>query len=238
MDQTIDFLLRLLEVLQAPIAGLLTVYLMAAIKKVSKTIAGANPTIQILLVPLISFLITEAGAAINLALPTDLTVWDPSTANAAISSGIAYGIHAGRKWRTGAVAILLLLLPSVASAQELPSLVIEGITYDSVTGIATNCPLREIGGRLRVEGYRGQTIRCQAWAVNADGAYTPGDIHAVDYDSTFLSIDVDNSLDPEGYHQPATLAIHLLRPGNWSFRLTDDPVVSPSLQPFRESHGW
>jgi len=99
MDDVLNFLLDIVELLQQPIVGILTMYAMLGLKKMSSWIAARAPVIQQLFVPILAWGFTELGGLLNLVLPTDLAVWDASIMSATISAGIAYAIHAGRRIR-------------------------------------------------------------------------------------------------------------------------------------------
>lgn len=92
-------LLKLLGLVGPMLVALLTVPLMAGLKKAVTLLGKLPPVAQQVLVLLISFGLTQLGALLNVAIPTDLTLFADSDVNALLSAALAMAIHAGAKAR-------------------------------------------------------------------------------------------------------------------------------------------
>lgn len=90
-------LLELMTLLGPAIAGLLTVPILNAIKRLSTWVDNTPAVVKQMLAIVIAFVLTKGGELINTALPTDLALFTGESLEALIAAGIAYGVHAGRK---------------------------------------------------------------------------------------------------------------------------------------------
>ena len=99
METIIGSLVEILDILQEPLIGILTVYVMMGLKYVQQWIGKMNAVLQQMLVPLIAYGLTWLSSLLEVVVPLDLGLWTEPTTSAAISAGVAYAIHAGRKLR-------------------------------------------------------------------------------------------------------------------------------------------
>ena len=91
-------MLDLLISTMAPlIIGLVTVPVMAQLKNFVVFIDDMAPGLQRILTALIALALTQLGAFVNIALPTDLVLITADNLEAVMAAGIAMAAHAGRK---------------------------------------------------------------------------------------------------------------------------------------------
>ena len=93
-----DFLLQpLLNTALPIIIGMLTPKVMGGVKHVAKFVDGQHAPIQQMLVAGIAWGLTEASGFLGTALPGTLSMVTDNEISAALSAGIAFAIHAGKK---------------------------------------------------------------------------------------------------------------------------------------------
>ncbi len=101
-----DILLDFAGVAAPALAGLLTFPLLQGIKLLAKPVQKLPAAGKQLAAVAISFGLTKAGAALNVALPMTLESFTGSDAEALAAAGIAMAVHAGKKARENAPARL------------------------------------------------------------------------------------------------------------------------------------
>lgn len=89
------FLIDAMQVLGPVLVGLLTYYASEWLLKYRAWSDGLSPHIKRGVVLAIAGLITAAAKALNLELPTDLALWDPTTIDTVLSAGLAMAVKAG-----------------------------------------------------------------------------------------------------------------------------------------------
>jgi len=92
-----DIISKLLELVGPTVVALATVPLMGLLKKGLALLDKAPAMLQQILVILIAFGLTQLGGVVNVALPTDLSLFTESDLGALLSAGMAMAIHAGTK---------------------------------------------------------------------------------------------------------------------------------------------
>jgi hypothetical protein len=94
-----DFLLTALSFLGPIIIGKATVPLYGGIKKVSKVFDRLPAPFHQMGALGTAAGLTWLGGTLNIALPTSLTLFDPTSTSALLAGAVAFGIHAGTKTR-------------------------------------------------------------------------------------------------------------------------------------------
>ena len=96
-----EALYRTLELLAVPAVGVLTVYLMAGVKRLVGWVDRLPVLVQQLVVLVIAAAVTWLGVFFGVeGLPTDLTLWTDPNASALLSALVAFALHAAQKRRT------------------------------------------------------------------------------------------------------------------------------------------
>jgi len=99
MDALWSILLGAGDLLGPVLVAMLTVPIMGYLKRAAGWIDGLAAGFQQILVVLIAAGLTWLGVMLNVALPTDLSLFAEADVSALLSAAMAYGIHAGKKAR-------------------------------------------------------------------------------------------------------------------------------------------
>lgn len=83
------------------VVGIVVVPLYSYFKKFLKVLDSWPAFVQQIIVAVFAALMTWLGTLLNVVLPTDMALFGQPELSALLSSAIAYGIHAGKKARTG-----------------------------------------------------------------------------------------------------------------------------------------
>lgn len=115
----VDLLLQAAELLGPLVAGLLTVPVLGALKRVAGFIDRTPAAVQQLLGVVVAYVLTQLGTALDVVLPGELSLFTGESTEVLLAAAIAFGVHAGKKARGTATALLVLLtlLPRPAAAQ-------------------------------------------------------------------------------------------------------------------------
>lgn len=97
MEEILFRIAEVINVIQEPLVGILTMYVMMLLKSVQKWVANLRAVWQQIIVALFAYGITQLGFFLNLILPENISAWDTSAVSASISAAIAYGVHAGKR---------------------------------------------------------------------------------------------------------------------------------------------
>lgn len=206
----VDILLELLAFAGPTIAAVLTVPILNGIKRLVSLIDDAPAVVKQLLAVVIAFGLTKLGGAINVALPTELSLFTGEDVEGLVSAGIAMAIHAGQKKRDPsapslAAVALLVFLPTAAACQ---------------TGSATVRVIDRSLLTVEVEppsytGEPGDTVTFIATAIDTvSGDTIPAQIQWSSNDTTGVSID------------PTTGRATLLRAGTFTVTADVAEIVS------------
>lgn len=187
----VEFLLGLAEYVGPVVAAAATVPIVNGIKSLVSFIDRAPALVKQIVAVVVAYGLTELGALLNLALPTDLALFTGEDVEGLLSAGIAMAIHAGKKAsgnppsaRTLVVALAFFLPVSAACQTGSATVrVIDRSLLDVVVEPAT------------YTGEVGDTITFAAVAIDTiSGDTIPSQIRWSSADSTGVSIDPTTGL--------------------------------------------
>jgi len=102
METVLYYLASLAEIIAHPLVAILTVVVMSGIKRIIQWVDALAPSLQQIIVVLLAYVFTQAGAWLTLPLPADLALFTEADVSSLLNAAMAYGIHAGKRAKDAA----------------------------------------------------------------------------------------------------------------------------------------